>query len=258
MARFAAKRHPAVVSSSNQRICSSSETNNPDIHEGDIAARGEAGTDLGISQHNPSKKTRHRVPEPQRLRIMQKYARGESIVQIAKEERRNRETITKIVRSDEMQAFVRQMREEFYGLAFDAMKSLRLAIQNNDDPRIAYQLLRDTGIIPTEHERDQMARAYRDPSALSPFQRTVLGLAAIAEETSRNFGGDLPTADEMRHNLRISKIIDVMTGGRSLEISLSDSIESNLLKELAEDVLGGKRTMDDDEILAAKEKYSER
>ena len=52
-------------------------------------------------------------PPPQRLRIMQKYVAGESLVQIGREERRDRETVARIVKSEEMQEFVRQMREQF-------------------------------------------------------------------------------------------------------------------------------------------------
>ena len=145
-----------------------------------------AGVELGTSQHKHTKLTRHRVHPPQRIRIMQKYASGKSIVQISREENRNRDTVTKIVRSSEMQDFVRTMREQLYGLAFDAMKAVRFALQNNQDPRLAYKLLVDVGIVPSSEELAQAAMQRSGPEAvpLTPFQRAMLGMAAIAEQTS--------------------------------------------------------------------------
>jgi|HubBroStandDraft_6_1064221.scaffolds.fasta_scaffold85863_2 hypothetical protein len=52
---------------------------------------------------------------------MQRYAAGQSIREISRKEGRARETITKIVRCDEMQAHVQQMRERFYGLGCEAL-----------------------------------------------------------------------------------------------------------------------------------------
>jgi hypothetical protein len=72
-------------------------------------------------QPRSTKKPRTIVPPPQSARITQRYINGESIRQIARDEKRDRATVTKIVRSVEMQLFVQKMREKFYGLAFDAM-----------------------------------------------------------------------------------------------------------------------------------------
>jgi hypothetical protein len=44
---------------------------------------------------------------------MQRYIADDSIRQIAREEQRDRATVTRIVRSDEMNAFVQKMREEY-------------------------------------------------------------------------------------------------------------------------------------------------
>jgi DNA-binding MarR family transcriptional regulator len=63
-----------------------------------------------INQNQPrsTKKPRTIVPPPQSTRIMQRYAGGENIRQIAREEQRDRATVTKIVRSEEMQDFVQK------------------------------------------------------------------------------------------------------------------------------------------------------
>ena len=51
------------------------------------------------------------IPAPQRERIMQRHTLGQSIRRIAREENRARETVTKIVRSDDMRAYVTGLRE---------------------------------------------------------------------------------------------------------------------------------------------------
>jgi hypothetical protein len=65
------------------------------------------------------------------------------------------------------------------------------------------------------------------------------------------------TAECERIFLAGHSLINEMTGGQALSISLADGAESNRLKKLAEDVLGGKRAMTDQEIVAARKKYSD-
>ena len=84
---------------------------------------------------------------------MQRYVGGQSIRQIAREEKRDRATVTKIVRSDEMQGLVQRMRERFYGLAFDAMDAVEHSLKQKNDARLAYRMLCDIGIVPSAVER---------------------------------------------------------------------------------------------------------
>src|SRR5215469_6154190 len=104
-------------------------------------------------QPQSTKKPRTIVPPPQSARIMQRYIDGKSIRQIAREEQRDRATVTKIVRSDEMQSFVQKMRERFYGLAFDAMNAVEHSLQQQNDARLGYRILSDIGIVPSVGER---------------------------------------------------------------------------------------------------------
>ena len=105
------------------------------------------------NQHNPAKRTRNRVPPPQRERILQKYVNGESIIDISKEEQRNRETVSKIVRGPEMQEHVRAMRERWFGLALDAISAVEHALREQKDGRLGFQLLTSIGVIPSLEER---------------------------------------------------------------------------------------------------------
>jgi len=114
--------------------------------------------DPSKNRHNPSKKTRIRVPPPQRIRIMQKYVAGESVLQIGREEGRNRETVARIVHSDEMQQFVRARREQLYGLGDCAIAALQHALNEEKDGRLAFQLLLHIGVIPSDREREALLR----------------------------------------------------------------------------------------------------
>ncbi len=163
-----------------------------------------------VHQNQPRSTTKPRtiVPPPQSARIMQRYAGGESIRQIARKERRDRATITKIVRSDEMQVFVQRMRERFYGLAFDAMNAVEHSLQQQNDPRLAYRLLCDIGIVPSAGERYSIATQPPsiDKSTITPLElamaededgrinRVAYGAACVIEESARVFGTELPTA----------------------------------------------------------------
>src|SRR5579862_4831080 len=68
-----------------------------------------------VTQPKPSK--RHRIPAPQRIRVMELYALGKNQTQIAREEGLNRETVHKIVNSSEMGEFIEEMRSSFRGLS---------------------------------------------------------------------------------------------------------------------------------------------
>ena len=105
------------------------------------------------------------------------------------DEKRDRATITKIVRSDEMQGFVQKMRERFYGLAFDAMNAVEHSLQQQNDPRLAYRLLCDVGIVPSAGERYSTATQPPsiDKSAMTPLER------AMAEDEDGQHKSESPT-----------------------------------------------------------------
>jgi hypothetical protein len=55
------------------------------------------------------------LPEPNILRIQQRYIAGENKSAIAKAEGCDRETVTRIVKFPEVQQFIALMQQEFYG-----------------------------------------------------------------------------------------------------------------------------------------------
>jgi hypothetical protein len=120
-------------------------------------ANRESTFESGANQHKPAKRTRNRVPPPQRERILQKYVEGKSITDISKEEGRNRETVAKIVRGTEMEEYVRTMRERWFGLGQDAISAVEHALTEQKDGRLGFQLLDSIGVIPSPEERRSLA-----------------------------------------------------------------------------------------------------
>jgi hypothetical protein len=96
-------------------------------------------------QPKPAKK-RNRIPPVQRIRVMQRYASGENQTAIARQEEINRETVGRIVKSAEMEAFTEEIRERWRGLCGAALESVRRLIAK-DDKQTVFRVLESNGII---------------------------------------------------------------------------------------------------------------
>jgi hypothetical protein len=203
------------------------------------------------NQNHPSstKKPRTIVPPPQSARIMQQYIEGKSIRQISRDEQRDRATVTKIVRSDEMQGFVQRMRERFYGFAFDAMDAVEHSMKQQNDARLAYRMLSDIGVVPSAEERYSIAAQSPgiDKTTMTPLElgmaededgsinRVAYGAACVMEESARVLGTELPTAAEWRHGCRVAKVAEEITNGRFAR--LGDGAEEKRIRESAEKIV---------------------
>jgi hypothetical protein len=199
-------------------------------------------------QPKSTEKAETSVPPPQSARIMQRYVGGASIRQIAREEQRDRATVTKIVRSDQMQTFVQELRERFYGLGFDALAAVQHALQKQKDAQIGYQLLTDIGAVPSSEERYAVATQPMSMNnlALTPFEiavaededgrinRVAYGMACVIEESAKTFGISLPTAEEYRHLQKVARVADEIAGGRFHQICMTDGPEEKRIRQLAE------------------------
>src|ERR1700746_666189 len=108
----------------------------------------EMQTKALVNQPKPAK--RHRIPAPQRVRVMELYALGKNQTQIAREEHLNRETVHKIVHSSEMNSFIEEMRSRFRGLSELAIEALRASLEQRGKEaiEIAWRVLESNGIIP--------------------------------------------------------------------------------------------------------------
>jgi hypothetical protein len=170
---------------------------------------------------------------------------GQSQREIARAEGRSRPTIARIVKGEEMQAYVRHMRERYYGLGFDALDAVQHALQFRKDGQLGRQLLADIGVAPSPGETYAIA-SQPDKATLTPFEiavaeddegqinRVAYGMACALEESARYFGTSLPTAEEYRHLREVATVADEMTGGRFLEICLNGGPEEKRIRQLAE------------------------
>jgi hypothetical protein len=141
------------------------------------------------------------VPEPQQLRIVEKYMRGLSLRRIAEEEDRARQTVSKIVRAPEMQNYVERLREKVFGLGDDAARSLGFAFRTELDGRLAYQFLRDIGIFQPQDRatwNGQMSSTELQKTEASLVEDWTSKLNLMAIEKSIVYGAALPAALQSR------------------------------------------------------------
>jgi ethanolamine utilization microcompartment shell protein EutS len=110
----------------------------------------------GLDRLKPPKRTRDRVPPPQKERILQEYVAGRSIIAISKQENRNRETVAKIVHGPEIQSHVQALRARWFGLGPDAIDAVDHALTAQKDGRLAFQVLSSLGVIPSPEERQRL------------------------------------------------------------------------------------------------------
>jgi 1,4-dihydroxy-2-naphthoyl-CoA synthase len=100
-----------------------------------------------------TKKVKTTVPPGQQAAMQASYLLGKSIRQIAREQHRDPATVSKIVKSSEMDRIVLDMREKFFGkLLPRALQSIQFALDEETDGRLGYQVLKDSGVIPNQKE----------------------------------------------------------------------------------------------------------
>jgi hypothetical protein len=143
----------------------------------------------------PTKTSGTYIPEPQSQRILQRYVNGQSIRSIARAEQRDRATITKVVRSTEMQEYVTNMKERFVGLGSAAMDALEHALIVEKDSRLAHLVLRDIGVIPTIGQEIQPANQEPMGDEDARVRQTMIKMASVAIERNRVFKTPLPNLE---------------------------------------------------------------
>jgi hypothetical protein len=178
-------------------------------------ANSKQPSQTGRTPPRSAKPPRTIIPTPQSARIMQRFIAGQSIRAISRAEDRDRATVTKIVRSSEMQQFVEEMRQRYFGLGELALAAVRSAIEREKDGRLAYQLLKDIGVVPSSTERDlsliqaqQQAEADTEEARV---QKWMARLIRVVFEKSRVYA--TPIGDPLEDALReIGVAFDPKTG----------------------------------------------
>jgi hypothetical protein len=146
-----------------------------------------------VSRTKPIQAKKHRphISSAKIVRIERRHLEGESAREIARAENCGRNTVSKIVKAPELQEHLQRIRERIWGMADCAAEVLFEAMVHNRDARIAYELLRDIGVLPRASQIVQqpaqlaMTREERDD-----WQTRVI--ANVIAERRRVFGIELP------------------------------------------------------------------
>ena len=173
-------------------------------------------------QPKPAKKTRNRIPPIQRLRVMEKYALGRNQTAIAREENLNRESVGRIVKSAEMEAFTEEIRERWRGLCDSAVESVRRLIAK-DDKQTVFRVLESNGIIAPQ---GQVQNFSGQPAPKSTGDARVKQLmeafAAVAIERARVFKTPMPHLADIAEENGIK--LDFELDGTSDEVEEDNEI----------------------------------
>ena len=181
----------------------------PHVSNADHSVRSERltkplATAQAAIQHKPAKK-RNRIPPIQRLRVMEKYALGTNQTEIAKQEGLNRESIGRIVKSAEMEAFTEEIRESWRGLCEDAIQSVRRLIAK-DDKQTVFRVLESNGIVaPQGQVQNLSVNPAPKPSGDERVKELMGAFAAVAIERARVYKTPMPELNEIanEHGIRL-------------------------------------------------------
>jgi len=156
-------------------------------------------------QPKPAKKMRHRIPPVQRIRVMQRYASGENQTAIARQEGINRETVGRIVKSEEMEAFTEEIRERWRGLCDSAVESVRRLIAK-DDKQTVFRVLESNGILaPQGQVQNLSVQTAASPNQDERVRNLRACFADVMMERAKVFRTPFPELAEIaaQHNIEV-------------------------------------------------------
>jgi hypothetical protein len=92
------------------------------------------------------------IPFPQKARIKQQFVAGKNISQIARLEKRHWTTVARIVKEQDVQEYVEDLRERFYGTLEAVLIAVIQYVKNaKDGGLLGYRMLMDAGVIPQKN-----------------------------------------------------------------------------------------------------------
>jgi hypothetical protein len=155
-------------------------------------ARGHLKASTRNCREHPHKTTKTRgsyLPAPKVLRIQQRYLNGQNKSEIAREEKCDRETVTRIVQFPEVQNYIAQAQQEFFGLITDAMEAVRHALKVEKNAMIGLTVLERTGVTAYRGERMQLPETTASESG---YERQARLVASVVLEAHEKLGVDSP------------------------------------------------------------------
>lgn len=165
----------------------------------------------------PTGQTRQSYPNaPKKLNVKRLYMQGLSIREIARREKLDRATITKIVSAEDMESYIEEHRHKLLGLAPKALESLEFALENEADGRVASQFLEKFAVFPesrkpafnfSQTNATQILTGDKDSSPRELSEQEVeeraielmcQRLAQTAMERSKIFKTAMPELEELK------------------------------------------------------------
>jgi hypothetical protein len=127
------------------------------------------------NQPDPTKKPRTNVPPPQVARVIKRFISGQSLRKIAREEKRDRETVRRLVQADEVREYVLKLREEFYGLGSDAVDAVLHQLQVEKNGRLGLEILKGIGVVPQKRVRHRLLHLgnYNEQNELDDLRKLL-------------------------------------------------------------------------------------
>jgi hypothetical protein len=159
-------------------------------------------------QPKPAKKARNRIPPVKRIRVMQRYASGENQTAIARSENLNRESVARIVKSTEMEAFTEEIRERWRGLCDSAVESVRRLIAKDDRPTVL-RVLESNGIIaPQGQVQNLSVQTAASPNQDERVRNLRACFADVMMERAKVFRTPMPELAEIAEKKGISSTLN--------------------------------------------------
>jgi rubrerythrin len=162
-------------------------------------------TNREVPRNRRSRKGANSVPYPQRDRIKRKFIGGKNISQIAREESRHWDTVARIVKEEDVQEYVKDVRARFYGALEELLlAAVEYAKYAKDGGWLAYEMLKDGGVIPQDGKSHHPAWGIQPLTPEKEEYATRKIAVAMADgiiERYKSFGLPLPDMEEVSTDL---------------------------------------------------------
>lgn len=168
------------------------------------ATHGSPTRNREVARKKRSRAGTTSIPFPQRQRIQQRFIAGTNISQIARLENRHWTTVAKIVKEQDVQEYVKDLRAKFYGALEDALIAVIQYVKNGKaGGLLGYRMLVDAGVIPQKDGNHYPAMEARKPVNPDPdgeqarITKIAKEMVRRTMERHRFFTTPLPEMDAM-------------------------------------------------------------
>ena len=139
------------------------------------------------------------TPAAQQLEMLHRRMSGQSINRIARDMNKDWATVAKVVKSEEMEATVTEMKGAIMGTWREWLASLRRAINLENDGEMAKFLFMAFGAIPAAPPKVEVTKtdSNSQQSKLDAYRmRAAMQLGLVAMERAKIFNSSLPLERE--------------------------------------------------------------